>query len=125
MNLSSTAAFQPGPLMTVYYATKHYVQAYSEALYDEWKEHGVSVTALCPGATESDFATRADMEDSGLFKGKKLPTSAEVAEFGYKAMLKGEMKAVHGLMNSIMAKSAAMIPTKVAMKIARKMQEKK
>lgn len=124
MNVSSTAAFQPGPLMTVYYATKHYVQAYSEALYEEWKDFGVSVTALCPGATESGFSEAADAEESKLFKGKKLPTSKEVAEFGYKAMMKGEMTAIHGTMNAIMAKGARFAPKKVLLKMVRKIQEK-
>jgi uncharacterized protein len=124
MNVSSTAAFQPGPLMAVYYATKHYVQAYSEALYEEWKGHGVSVTALCPGATQSGFQQAADMEDSKLFKGKKLPTSLEVAEFGYKAMMKGEMTAIHGVMNTILAGSAKFTPKKLLLKVVRKLQEK-
>lgn len=124
MNLSSTAAFQPGPLMNVYYATKHYVQAFSEALYEEWKEYGVSVTALCPGATQSGFSTTAQMEDSKLFKNKKLPTSKEVAEYGYKAMMQGKMVAVHGTMNSIMAHSTRFAPKKLVLKLVRKIQEK-
>ncbi|MEQ8474173.1 MAG: SDR family oxidoreductase [Marinoscillum sp.] len=124
MNVSSTAAFQPGPLMAVYYATKHYVQAYSEALYEEWKAFGVSVTALCPGATQSGFSEAADMENSKLFKGKKLPTAKEVAEFGYKAMMKGEMTAIHGAMNSMMAQSAKFAPKKLVLKMVRKIQEK-
>ncbi|WP_421873174.1 SDR family NAD(P)-dependent oxidoreductase [Marinoscillum sp.] len=124
LNVSSTAAFQPGPLMTVYYATKHYVQAYSEALYEEWKDFGVSVTALCPGATESGFSEAADAEESKLFKGKKLPSSKEVAEFGYKAMMKGQMTAIHGAMNTLMAKSARFAPKKVLLKMVRKIQEK-
>ena len=124
MNVSSTAAFQPGPLMAVYYASKHYVQAYSEALYEEWKEFGVSVTALCPGATATGFSEVADMEDSKLFKGKKLPSASEVAEYGHKAMMKGEMVAIHGAMNSIMAKSAKFAPKKMVLKMVRKIQEK-
>ncbi|WP_421893079.1 SDR family NAD(P)-dependent oxidoreductase [Marinoscillum sp.] len=124
MNVSSTAAFQPGPLMSVYYATKHYVQAYSEALYEEWKAYGVSVTALCPGATQSGFQLAADMEDSKLFKGKQLPTSLKVAEFGYKAMMKGEMTAIHGVMNTLLAGSAKFTPKKLLLKVVRKLQEK-
>jgi len=124
MNVSSTAAFQPGPLMAVYYATKSYVQSYSEALYEEWKPFGVSVTALCPGATATDFDKSANMEDSKLFKGKKLPTAQEVAEYGYKAMVKGEMTAIHGAMNTIMAQSVRFAPRKLILKIVKKMQEK-
>ncbi|RED99766.1 SDR family NAD(P)-dependent oxidoreductase [Marinoscillum furvescens] len=125
MQVSSTAAFQPGPLMSVYYATKHFVQAYSEGLYEEWKEFGVSVTALCPGATESEFAKTADMQESGLFKGKNLPTSAEVASFGYEAMLKGEVVAIHGKRNALMAKSTKFVPKKLLLKAVRKIQSKK
>lgn len=124
MNVSSTAAFQPGPLMAVYYASKHYVQAYSEALYEEWKEFGVTVTALCPGATQTGFSEEAEMEDSKLFKGKKLPSAREVAEFGYSAMMKGEMVAIHGTMNTIMAKSAKFAPKKMVLKMVRKIQER-
>lgn len=123
MNVSSTAAFQPGPLMAVYYATKHYVQAYSEALYEEWRSYGVSVTALCPGATASGFQSAADMEGSRLFQGK-LPTSLEVAEFGYKAMMQGKIVAIHGKMNALMAQSIKFTPKKLALKIVRKLQEK-
>ena len=86
LNLASTAAFQPGPLMSVYYATKAYVLHFSEAIGNELKDTGVKVTALCPGATESGFQAASNMEESRLVKGRKLPTSKEVAEFGYKAM---------------------------------------
>ena len=79
MNVASTAAFQPGPTMAVYYATKAYVLHFSEAINNELSKAGITVTALCPGATESGFQQAAAMEDSKLVKGKKLPTSAEVA----------------------------------------------
>jgi uncharacterized protein len=75
LNLASTAAFQPGPYMAVYYATKAYVLSYSEALAEELRGTGVTVTALCPGPTASGFQDRADMHDSALVKGKKLPTA--------------------------------------------------
>lgn len=90
LNVASTAAFQPGPLMSVYYATKHYVLAFSEGLREEWRQYGVSITTLCPGPTESGFQKGAHMEYSKLFTGKKLPTSKDVAEYGYKALMKGK-----------------------------------
>ena len=68
MNVASTAGFQPGPLMAVYYATKAYVIMFSEAIANELKGSGVSVTCLCPGATATEFARRANMEESRLFK---------------------------------------------------------
>ena len=77
MNVASTAAFQPGPLMAVYYATKAYVLSFSEALAEETRGTGVTVTALCPGPTASGFQAGAAMEDSRLVKGRKLPSAAE------------------------------------------------
>lgn len=124
MNISSTAAFQPGPMMAVYYATKHYVQAYSEALYEEWKEFGISVTALCPGPTHTGFMDAANMQDAKIFNTIKLPDAAEVARFGYKAMMRGEMTAIHGTLNHLMAHSVKFAPKKLALKIVKKLQQK-
>jgi uncharacterized protein len=124
LNVASTAAFQPGPTMAVYYASKSYVLFFSEAIYNELQGTGVSVTCLCPGATESGFQQAAAMEESNLVKGKKLPTSKAVAEFGYKAMMKNKMTVIHGLMNTIMATSIRFTPRKLVLKIVRKIQEK-
>lgn len=125
MNLSSLAAFQPGPMMNVYYATKHYVQAFTEALYEEWKEYGVTVTALCPGPTTSGFQKAAAMGNSRMVKDRKLPSSKEVAEYGYKAMMTGKMIAVPGTVNSIFVKTSKFIPKKLMLKAIRKMKEKR
>jgi len=124
MNLASTAAFQSGPLMAVYFATKSYVLHFSEALDNEVREKGITVTAVCPGATESGFQAAAAMEESGLVKNKKLPTSHEVATFAYESMMKGKTVAIHGLMNKILANSVRWMPRSVVVKITRKMQEK-
>lgn len=124
MNVASTAAFQSGPTMAVYFATKAYVLSFSEAIDNEVSDKGVSVTALCPGATESGFQAAAAMEESALVKGKKLPTSKEVAEYGYAAMMKGKTVAIHGWMNWIMANSVRFAPRALVVKIARKMQDK-
>lgn len=124
MNVASTAAFQSGPTMAVYYATKAYVLSFSEAIDNEVRPLGVHVTTLCPGATESGFQAAAAMEESALVKGKKLPTSKEVAEYGYKAMLKGKTVAIHGLMNYIMANSVRFAPRSLIVKITRKIQDK-
>ncbi|MFX5903511.1 hypothetical protein ABTE48_18845, partial [Acinetobacter baumannii] len=85
---------------------------------------GVTITALCPGATESGFQAAAAMEESNLVKGKKLPTSKEVAAYGYKAMMKGKTVAIHGFMNWIMASSVRFTPRAVVVKITRKIQDK-
>ena len=124
MNIASTAAFQPGPLMSVYYATKHFVLAFSEAIANELQDKGVTVTALCPGATESGFQQAAAMEESKLVKGKKLPTSQEVAEYGYNAMINGTTVAIHGLWNAIMANSVRFTPRKMVTTLVRAIQEK-
>jgi len=125
MNIASTAAFQPGPTMAVYCATKAYVLSFSEAINNEAKEFGVTITALCPGATTSGFQAAASLEGSNLFEGKKLPTSMEVAKYGYKAMMKGKAVAIHGMMNNIMANSIRFTPRSLVVKVARMMLDKK
>jgi uncharacterized protein len=124
LNVASTASFQPGPTMAVYFATKSYVLFLSEAMSNELEGTGVTVTCLCPGATESGFQAAAAMEESALVKGKKLPTSAEVALFGYKAMMKGKRLVIHGLLNTIMATSIRFAPRGLVLKIVRKIQGK-
>jgi short-subunit dehydrogenase len=122
MNVASTAAFQSGPSMAVYFATKAYVLSFSEAVDNEVSDKGITVTTLCPGATESGFQVAAAMEESNLVKGKKLPTSKDVAIYGYKAMMKGKTVAIHGLMNWIMANSVRFTPRSWVVKITRKLQ---
>jgi uncharacterized protein len=124
MNVASTAAFQSGPTMAVYYATKAYVLSFSEAVDNEVRDKGVTITTLCPGATESGFQTAAAMEESALVKGKKLPTAKEVAEYGYASMMKGETVAIHGMMNWIMANSVRFTPRALVVKLTRYMQDK-
>lgn len=124
MNVASTAAFQSGPTMAVYYATKAYVLSFSEAIDNEVSDKGVTVTTLCPGATESGFQVAASMEESALVKGKKLPTAKEVAQYGYESMLKGKTVAIHGMMNYIMANSVRFAPRSLIVKITRKLQDK-
>ena len=124
MNVASTAAFQPGPTMSVYYATKAYVLHFSEAISNELEGTGVTVTALCPGATQSGFQKAAAMEESKLVKGKKLPTSKEVAEYGYKAMMTGKAVAIHGLKGKLLVFGARFSPRFLVLKIARYLQDK-
>jgi len=125
MNVASTAAFQPGPLMAIYYATKHYVLAFSEAIANEVKDYGVTVTALCPGPTESGFQSAAAMEDSKLVNNIKMPSSADVAHYGYRAMMRGKTVAIHGKANSMMAKTVGFLPRNMVTGFVRKLQEKK
>lgn len=124
LNVASTAAFFSGPLMSVYYATKNYVLAFSEGIANEWKSFGVTVTALCPGGTESGFQAAAAMEESKLVKGKKLPTSAEVAEYGYRALMQGKTTAIHGFGNCMQALAPRFLPRKFAASLVRSFQER-
>jgi len=123
MNVASTAAFQPGPLMTVYYATKAYVLSFSEALANEVRPYGITVTCLCPGATATGFAARADMEKSRLFRMRTMKSSA-VAMAGYKGMMRGKTVVVPGLLNKVMAQSVRVSPRKMVTAIARSVQER-
>src|SRR5205823_8206610 len=80
LNVASTAAFQPGPLMAVYYATKAYVLSFSEAIAEELRDSGVTVTALCPGPTATGFASAAQMTNSRLFAAFGTADASDVAE---------------------------------------------
>jgi len=124
MNVASTAAFQPGPTMAVYCATKAYVLSFSEAVSNEVSDKGITITSLCPGATETGFKTAAALDESKLFKDKKLPTAKEVAEYGYAAMIKGKTVAIHGMLNYILANSIRFIPRALTLKISRQVIDK-
>ena len=119
LNTASTAAFQPGPYMAVYYATKAFVLSFSGALAEELQGSGVTVTALCPGPTASGFQDKADMQASALVKGKKLPTSEEVAAAGYKALQRGQRVYIPGVMNWLMAQSVRFTPRRVVTALVR------
>jgi short-subunit dehydrogenase len=117
LNVASTAAFQPGPLMAVYYATKAYVLSFSEALAQEVRGQGVTVTALCPGPTASGFQKRADMERSKLVQSGLLDARA-VAEAGYRGLMQGKTSVVPGLRNQVLALAARFIPRATAARLA-------
>ena len=123
MNVASIAGFQPGPLMAVYFATKAYVLHFSEAIANEVKNNGITVTALCPGPTESGFESVAAMKNSVLFKGKKLPTSKDVAKYGYESMIKGRVVAIHGWKNRLLINLLRFAPRSLVVKIARQSVE--
>jgi short-subunit dehydrogenase len=123
LNTASTAAFQPGPYMAVYYATKAFVLSFSEAIASELEGSGVTVTALCPGPTASGFQDKADMHDSALVKGKKLPSSEEVAAAGFRAMQRGQRVYIPGVLNWIMAQSIRFTPRTLVTAIVRQMSK--
>ncbi len=115
MNVASNAAFQPGPLMSIYYASKHFVLAFSQAIANELQDTCVSVTALCPGLTESEFQQTAGILQTRLVNRFPTPASAEVAEYGYKAMMKGKRVAIHGTMNKIGTIVVKFLPKKLVL----------
>jgi len=121
LNVASTAAFQPGPLMAVYYATKAYVLSFTEALAEELSGSGVTVTALCPGPTETGFAAASNMESSRLFRTFRPMSSAKVAAYGYRALQKGKRVAVPGVRNRLMTQSLRVSPRNLVTKVVRQM----
>jgi hypothetical protein len=127
MNVASTAAFQPGPLMAVYYATKAFVLSFSEAIANEAAGTGVTVTTLCPGPTASEFQARAQIENTRLARGKLMGMmSAEaVARIGYQGFMRGKRLVIPGLMNKLGVHSVRISPRRIVTQIARMMQEGK
>lgn len=123
LNVASTAAFQPGPLMAVYYATKAYVLSFSQALAEELRNTGVTVTALCPGPTQTDFAEAAQMANSRLFTNFGVADADDVARYGVKAMLRGKRLAIPGIRNKVLAQANRIAPRALSTKLARLAQE--
>lgn len=121
LNVASTAAFQPGPGMAVYYASKSYVLSFSRAMAHEWRKRGLSVTVLCPGPTESEFQERAGMQGVPLFESMKPHTSRAVAEKGYRGMEKGKRTVIPGLMNKMGASIAPLMPNGLVMRMVEKL----
>ncbi|WHY00275.1 SDR family oxidoreductase [Neobacillus sp. DY30] len=117
LNVASTAAFQPGPMMAVYYATKAYVLSFSEALVEELADTNVTVTTLCPGATKTSFASVANVTNTKMFS--RAMSSGEVAQQGYLGMLSGKRVVITGSANKLGAYAAKFLPRSLAAKIAK------
>jgi short-subunit dehydrogenase len=124
MNVASTAGFQPGPLMAVYYATKAYVISFSEAIANELRSTGVTVTCFCPGATHTGFAKRAGNDKSRLFKQMGAMSAEKVALDGYRALMEGKTLAISGFHNWLVAESTRFAPRKVVTAISRWVSER-
>ena len=102
LNIASTASFQPGPYMSVYSATKSYVASFSEAIAEELKNSGVSVTTLCPGPTISGFQKRAGFKDDAkMYRSFAIVGSRQVAKFGYNKMMNNNRLVIYGLLNKL------------------------
>ncbi|MDC8001631.1 SDR family oxidoreductase [Aequorivita todarodis] len=126
LNMSSLAAFQPGPLMSLYYASKAYILSFSEAIANELKGTGVTVTCLCPGQTKTCFqevvSNGAKVSENKIKFNIACPK--QVAEYGYEAMQKGKVVAVPGNFNKFLSKLPRFVPRRTATAIIRKIQEK-
>ncbi|HLY17200.1 MAG TPA: SDR family oxidoreductase [Bryobacteraceae bacterium] len=121
LNVASTAAYVPGPFMAVYYASKAFVLSFSEALAEENLGTGVTVTALVPGPTETNFFAAAGSQDSALFRSGTMMDAATVARIGYDGLMAGKRVAVAGLSNRLTIFSTRLAPRTMLAKITRRL----
>lgn len=121
LNTASVAGFEPGPLQAVYHATKAFVLSWSEALATELKETGITVTALCPGPTDTDFFEKADAADTRAVQHTMAPQ--EVAKLGYEALMDGKRVVIAGAVNKAMVFSRHIMPVSAQAKMNEKMYE--
>lgn len=121
INVASTGAFQPCPYIAVYCATKAFVLSFSEALYGEYKDRGITVTAVCPGNTQTAFFAVANANTQGM----PFDTPARVAEDGLKALLKGKTYNVVGFSNYLQSLSARFFPRRMVIGIVKGMFAKR
>lgn len=122
LNVASTAAYFPGPLMAVYYASKAYVLSLSEALANEVEGTGVTVTALCPGPTQTGFAQRAKVEKARLFRSGAMSAEA-VARAGYDGLMRGATVVIPGFKNRWTVRSSGLAPRRLLAKVTRALNE--
>jgi len=122
LNVASTAAFQPGPLMATYYASKAFVLSFSEALWEEARGAGVLVSCLCPGPTVSKFRERAGTGKTRLSRVGKAMSSASVARMGYQAWRANKCVKVTGLRNAFTAALVQMLPRETVLRLVRRIQ---
>jgi uncharacterized protein len=123
LNVSSTAAFQPGPLMAIYFATKSYILSFSEAIANELEGTGVSVTVLCPGPTHSAFHQTTGMDQILTANGTKMMDAVTVAKIGYHGLMTNKTVVIPGLKNKILAEIVRFIPRSLVAKYVRSTQE--
>jgi len=121
LNVASTAAYVPGPLMAVYYASKAFVLSFSEALAEEVQGSGVTVTALVPGPTETNFAATAGNQDTPLFRSGAVMSAAAVAQVGFDGLMAGKRVTIAGVSNKLTVFSTRLAPRSMLAKIARKL----
>ncbi|WP_435310063.1 SDR family NAD(P)-dependent oxidoreductase [Sebaldella termitidis] len=125
LNVASIAAFQPGPYMSVYYASKAFVLSFSEALRNEVRNTGVCISVLCPGPVETEFEKSSELTKSKLFSKLKPITAEKVAYAGYRGLMKNRAVIIPGFFNRAAITAGTFVPTGIKVNIARKIQEKK
>ncbi len=123
LNVASTAAFQPGPLMSIYYASKAFVLSFTEALWEEARGTGLKVSCLCPGATESNFRHRAGTSDKRLTQSSTPMTSKAVAEIGYRGFQRNKRVVITGARNNFLRGLVVVLPRPTVLRIVRRLQE--
>ena len=123
LNVASTAGFLPGPFMAVYYACKAYVLSFSQAIAEELRGSGVTVTCLCPGATATGFANRAHAAGTRLFKRLPVANAASVARAGYRGMLQGRDLVIPGLLNNLTWLASKLSPRRLLIWVSRTSNE--
>ncbi|MDF9867317.1 short-subunit dehydrogenase [Bacilli bacterium PM5-3] len=123
LNLASIASFQPGPYMSVYYASKSYVLSFSEALACELANSEVSVSAVCPGPTKTNFANAAGEGTKKLFSLMKNDTAKDVARFTYNSMMKNKVVAIYGMKNKILIFCERFLPRRLIRGIVARLQK--
>jgi short-subunit dehydrogenase len=123
LNTASIAGFEPGPLLAVYHATKAFVLSFSEALSVELEKTGISVTALCPGATDTDFFPKANMVQTKAFQKNKVMAPQEVAKLGYEALMRGDRVYVAGGMNKALVFSRRFMSLPAQARVNKKFYE--
>ncbi len=123
LNLSSVASKIPGPFQSVYHGTKAFIQSFTEAIRNEVKDQGITVTALLPGATATDFFNKADMLDAKNVKGKKLDDASTVAKDGYEALMNGDDMIVSGFKNKMQVAMSNVMPDSMVADNVHKQQE--
>jgi len=122
LNVASTAAFQPGPLMAIYYASKAFVLSFSEALWEEARGNGVKVSCLCPGPTRSKFRERAGTDKVRLSRAGTPMPSMTVARMGYDAWQANKRVEITGLRNRILASLVRFLPRTTVLRSVRNLQ---
>ena len=124
MNVASLAAYQPGPLMSQYYATKSYIMSFTEAIANELRDTRVTATVLCPGQTQTNFQETVSTSSRETQISFNIAKAEDVARFGYKAMMEGKINVIHGNFNKFLAFLNRILSRKIATNIVRNLQEK-